>query len=294
MDILEDLRQLALKSEIVGMHEDIPNEVYHHKDCPGLSSSQIKNIQKGYNHFIHSQNAPEKETPAKLFGSAVHDSILLPGHFEQQYIVAPIVNKRTNAGKEEWKEFLEVNKGKSILTQDQYDECEKIREIAHSHPTVREILDTTKKEVTFFWYDNDYSEDDNAEVLCKCKADLIDIPGRVVFDIKTCPNSTHAEFIKSITKFEYDISTAYYLDGISSALKSNFETFIYIAIENVAPYDINLFYLEEKSINKGREFYKNALMKYKSWEPYFKTKANYIYNEMIESIGTPPWRKLKG
>ena len=75
------------------------NEQYHQHDS--ISASGLKTIyKKSVYHFL---NQRYKETPAMALGTAVHQAILEPNDFYDVYHVIDKIDKRTKAGKEEYK-----------------------------------------------------------------------------------------------------------------------------------------------------------------------------------------------
>ena len=101
---------------------DIPNEVYH-ADRSCVSTSGLKQILRSPAHYqAYLAGANRKETPAMFLGTATHSRLLEPALFEQEYVVAPIGDKRSK----EWKAFVIANAHRKILTPDQFATLEGI------------------------------------------------------------------------------------------------------------------------------------------------------------------------
>ncbi|ECD2749914.1 exonuclease VIII, partial [Salmonella enterica subsp. enterica serovar Mikawasima] len=101
-----------------GIYYDIPNEAYH--AGPGVSKSQLDDIADTPAIYLWRKNAPVDTEKTKTLdtGTAFHCRILEPEEFSKRFIIAPEFNRRTSAGKEEEKTFLEecTRTGRTVLT----------------------------------------------------------------------------------------------------------------------------------------------------------------------------------
>ena len=78
-----------------------------YRQHPAVSRSELWNIHESPQKFNYYKEHPQEPTPALLFGQVFHKLALEPESFDQEFVVAPEVNRRTNAGKAAWAEFLE-------------------------------------------------------------------------------------------------------------------------------------------------------------------------------------------
>ncbi|EGS6824253.1 exonuclease VIII [Salmonella enterica subsp. enterica serovar Mikawasima] len=101
-----------------GIYYDIPNEAYH--AGPGVSKSQLDDIADTPAIYLWRKNAPVDTEKTKTLdtGTAFHCRVLEPEEFSKRFIIAPEFNRRTSAGKEEEKTFLEecARTGITVLT----------------------------------------------------------------------------------------------------------------------------------------------------------------------------------
>lgn len=120
---------------------DISNEAYH--GGAGISKSMLDQANKSPAHYWHAYLNPELPPKQRKdyfdLGTAVHSLILEPDHFEEDVIVAPEINLRTKAGRQEWKEFEQVNREKAILTQKTYNDARRMADSALSLPVIRDL-----------------------------------------------------------------------------------------------------------------------------------------------------------
>ena len=77
--MINHLKKLADENKLIGPFKDIPNDIYHSIDCPGISSTRLKIINESFKKFRHSfiKNEEEEESKDLLIGSAFHDFILV-------------------------------------------------------------------------------------------------------------------------------------------------------------------------------------------------------------------------
>ncbi|EDV3365752.1 exonuclease VIII [Salmonella enterica subsp. enterica] len=101
-----------------GIYYDIPNEAY--QAGPGVSKSQLDDIADTPAIYLWRKNAPVDTEKTKTLdtGTAFHCRVLEPEEFSKRFIIAPEFNRRTSAGKEEEKTFLEecARTGRTVLT----------------------------------------------------------------------------------------------------------------------------------------------------------------------------------
>lgn len=113
MNAAVDTSQTAPQGLVLGLS----NEEYH--SGPGISKSQLDDIAESPATYIWRKSAPVDEEKLKALdiGTALHCLLLEPEEFKDRFIIAPEFNRRTNAGKDEEKEFLAncAELGKTIL-----------------------------------------------------------------------------------------------------------------------------------------------------------------------------------
>lgn len=83
---------------VFGIRHDLTDaEYFAHSaiNCSGLKLISSKTPA----HFKYQQSEQRKPTPAMIIGSAVHCATLEPEAFNERYIVAPKIDKRTKDGK---------------------------------------------------------------------------------------------------------------------------------------------------------------------------------------------------
>lgn len=116
--------------------------------------------------------------------------------------------------------------------------------------------------------------DPTTQAKCKAKLDVqfedLQSQSKTILDFKTTSARNDAEFISSLTAYDYDRQAAFYVDSIGA------QRFIFIGVQKVKPYD--LFYFEANKafgfIEYGRKKYKALLKKYVA---HYNLSANNYY-----------------
>lgn len=267
------------------IYRDMPNEVYHHKECPGISSTKLSLILDSYGKYLHALDH-RTTNDDMIFGSAFHDRILLPDLYKDKYVVAPNCDKRSNANKEIHRKFEEDNVGKVILKQDDLDKIELMRNKLASIRSFNYLFQEGEPECSYFWNDKDTG------VLCKCRPDWI-VTNRsmhpIIIDIKTAKNSDRRNFQKAIFDRNYHMSAAFYCDGVSQVLGIEMKNFVLVVIEKEPPFEVGLYVIGPRSLELGRSLYKKALRIYKEHKDHPGLYHDQIRATELELIELPEW-----
>lgn len=275
-----------------GIYANISNAGYHASE--GLSSSNIKDLNKSAAHYKASLADESEETAEMRFGTIVHTLILEPDRVKALIHVGLYNTRR---GKD-FEQALKDGDGKLVCNEEEFNrasECvEAFREQATSHPYINgekfKLLDGIK-EHSFYWICKDTG------LLLKARPDNIH-PSGVIVDIKTCRDASPDGFQRAIAEYQYHISAAHYLEGVQRS-SINHPTipslgmptqFAFICIESKPPYAVATYFLSADAIELGRQEVRAALEKYTNacttgqWDAYPK--------EMVE-INLPGWRYAK-
>ena len=230
-----------------------------------IRRSDLLKIRKSPMHYWWAKNNPEDAndpTPAQIFGAAAHKYILEWSHFEDEYAVAPNVDRRTKAGREEWEDFSVRNQGKTVITSDDLDRLRFMQEAMCEHRCsdgreVKEYLRGTV-ETPIFWTDPETG------VECKIRPDVVAmIDGRpVIVDYKTVSSCDERAFASECRKFGYKIQAGMYTEGF--ALTHFTEVgFAFVAQEKTPPYAVRVFNVSQDFIDQGNRQFHELLRCYK-------------------------------
>lgn len=236
---------------------------------PALRRSALWELRKSPAHYKYAVEHPEAPTPALLFGIAVHMAILEPERFKDEYIIAPKIDKRTKAGKEEWEALLAS--GKNVLSQEDGDTITGMVAAIKAHPGALALLQG-EHEVPIVWTDPTTGEE------CKCRPDVIG-DGMIV-DYKTTSSCENGAFERDARKYGYQLQAAMYREGLLQARLQEFG-FAFIAQEKTAPYAVRVYRCDPGWIDDGVEIYRELLDLYHEC----KTKNEWPGYEEVTMYG---------
>lgn len=255
------------------MKKQISIELYHQH--PAISKSKLDLIDKSLAHY---QNPSRQERDFFTFGQAVHDVILQPEIFKNEYIKMPETIK-IRRGKE-WEAFKLESEGKKILTQDEYTQALEFRDRIMSHKICKNIFKDGEPEMSYFTK----FDVDGQEIDVKCRPDYVS--KNCLIDIKTTLDASYDSFKRSILKYRYHVQGAFYLDVVNKVLGTEIDTFIFVAIEKSYPYPIGVYMLDRESLDLGRKRYQENL---KTLAQNLKNPVKVLgyTDDIIQVIGCP-------
>lgn len=230
-DILLALQARFKNDTLHGAFKDLPIEVYHHPDCPGISSTRIKSIvELGYHY---GSKVVVNKTPAMEFGNDFHAYMQGPQFFAENYSIGKFHPE---------KKFLS------------YDDFAKITAMAnnvHKHPRAAELLKDSQQEYTFF------AKCPVTGILRKARPDLI--KGNIIGDWKTAMDATRSGFSRQARKLLYRISAMYYIDVVHDATGADVNQFHYIVPENQNEHQVAYYEIHEGSLITAKDEITTAL-----------------------------------
>lgn len=250
-----------------GWYKNLSNGEYH--GSFGISSSQLKMLAEHTPaHLKHAMAVHREPTPSMMLGTAVHSLVLEPDQFDNDVVVAPVVDKRTKIGKELWAEFEAGSAGKAIINESQYEQAKAMAESVHSHPIAGALLDDIVVESSVYWWYRSMDPDDPTKYkeMLKVRPDAICRKYPAIIDLKSTADGTYSGFIKSIQNFYYHVSAAMYLEGVNQCKPLleelrhfAYTKFIFVCVENTAPYLTSVYELSPEYLDIGKALYRRGL-----------------------------------
>ena len=234
---------------------NISNEEYHTGE--GISRSGIMEFKITPFHYWNAYLNPERPekkppTPAMVFGTILHNYILEPGTFDDRYIVAEKVDKRTKFGIS-YHQTLHEEKGiREIIAKDIFLEIKKIAEALWKNELAKALITGAQFEQSFYWTDPD------SGILCKARPDIWH--SNMICDLKSTDSASPRDFQNALYKYGFHIQAAMINQAIKHVYKKDIREFIYITVEKDFPYAHALYKLDEIALEHGIADYKNKLL----------------------------------
>ena len=246
----------------------------YHSMVEYLSKSSLDQLHKSPANFqAYIQGEKKEPTASMVFGSLVH-SVLFD---QDDFAIMPSCDRRTKEGKMLYEAFLETSEGKElIVTSEQHEHALRIAQAVAIHPKAAALLSEGVAEKPVFG--------ELGGMPAKCKPDFHNTKFNVLVDLKTTNDASPTEFAKSVWNFRYHVQAALYMD------LTNAKRFFFIAVEKEAPFNCEIYELDEESIAIGRAEYLADIETYKKC---LKTDNWHGYTEeaAIHVIGLPAWAK---
>ena len=224
-----------------------------YRQAEGISRSELFAINKTPLHFKYKQDHQKEDTDSLRFGRAAHKMVLEPDDFFNVIAVAPEVNKRTKAGKEEWELFCQSNAGKDFITTAEFDVIKDMAAAIQADPTARALLNGIH-EKEFFWTDDLTGEK------CKCRPDcLTEFNGeKFIVDYKTTDSCEDGHFERSCRKYGYKFQAGMYTEGV---FQNEFEQyrFAFVAQEKKPPYAVRCYICTPEFVAQGYDKFRELI-----------------------------------
>ncbi|EAB8941125.1 exodeoxyribonuclease VIII [Salmonella enterica subsp. enterica serovar Bonariensis] len=264
-----------------GIYYDIPNEAYH--AGPGVSKSQLDNIADTPAIYLWRKNAPVDTEKTKTLdtGTAFHCRVLEPEEFSKRFIIAPEFNRRTSAGKEEEKTFLEecARTGRTVLTAEEGRKIELMYQSVMALPLGQWLVESAGyAESSVYW------EDPETGILCRCRPDKIIPEFHWIMDVKTTADIQR--FRTAYYDYRYHVQDAFYSDGYRAQF-GEIPIFVFLVASTTAEcgsYPVEIFMMGEDAKLAGQREYRRNL----------QTLAECLNNDewpAIKTLSLPRWAK---
>lgn len=271
-----------------GIYQGIHHTIYN--ELPAVRNGYLKKLSQCPANVLVED---DEESKALIFGRAGH-SLVLEGvrAFEAEFIVTPEnapkrpTSAQINAKRPSpetlyaidfWNAFNAQAQGRTIISRDDYEAINGVKNAVESHPFAKLLLGTGVSESTVI-FDQDV---DGEKVRCKVRPDRTPAPEmRVLLDLKTCEDASYDGFIRACRRFGYFQQAAFYIDGYNAARAlpmvqeggvwkvdrtvppaPAMDAFAFIAVEKKAPFRCEVYTLggDNTFLLEGRDQYRAAL-----------------------------------
>lgn len=269
---------MATDPSPLGLYEGVPNEQYQRS--PGCSKSMLDLVHQSPALLEWSQKAPVDEEADKAvdLGNAFEAALLEPERFDAEYITAPNVDRRTNAGKAEYREFLEDAEGKHVLSYEQARQILLMVRSTWAHPMAARVLKASHVvQGSYYWIDP------VTEELCRCRPDLLcrDVP--LVADVKVSADARTMR--RSMAEHRWAVQDSMYSSGLSEHYAGVTPNFIFLCVHSnrsAGRYEVHTLEFDEESKNAGALEFRADLEKYSE----VRRKGDFT---SVEPLRLPGW-----
>lgn len=264
-----------------GLYVNMSNEDYHR--APGISKSGLDMVAVNPSSYQWYLKAPRDSEKLKALdmGSAIHCMLLEPEEYPKRFEIGPDVNRRTNAGKAEEKEFLDrcEKEGITAMTHEEGRQLDLMRDSVMAHPFARLLLEQeSDRECSIFWEDEETGE------MCKIRPDLKLTNAPYIVDVKKTDKFERIE--TSIEEFRYHVQDAMYSYGYHQHYGEWPRFYFLIVSSSVSAgrYPVDVIELEPEWKEAGFDAFRENLNAYH----HCKSNNAWVY---ARTVKRPYWAK---
>lgn len=220
---------------------------------PAISRSELWHIRESPQKFKYYKENPPEPTTSLMFGQVFHKMLLEPVTFDDEFVVAPEVNRRTKDGKQMWEAFVADHENQTIIPEEMFARAKEMCESVKREPLAVKLLNGAA-EVPFFWTDEMTGE------ACKCRVDVLntEYSQPIIVDVKTTADASTDSFIRSAINYGYDFQSAMYSDGVEKNIGKK-PLFVFVAVEKEPPYAVNILQADELMLRRGYDLFREYI-----------------------------------
>lgn len=233
----------------------------YHGDRSAVSKSRLSRMAVCPAYFKYHETALQNKTPDLIFGSLFHKLVLEPEDMASEFVVAPTIDRRTKAGKEEYDRFVASVGDRDVVTADMLLQATGMKEAVFSNPRALKLLrkNTTIEQSIYF-------TDDVTGERCKCRPDARKHMGDriIITDLKSCRSASSEAFTRDVERYSYDLQAYMYRKGVSAAfdVPPSMIDFVFVPVEKEAPYLMNIFRVDETIYQSGEAKFRQYMDMY--------------------------------
>lgn len=261
-----------------GAHDDIPSERYH-AAVSTLSSSGLKELLRSPAHFRLWLSRRDALTEATRFGIHAHRLLLEP-HLPAP-VVKPKFDRRTKIGKADAEAWDAEHGDRDWIDADYMDRLANCVAAVRAHPGASLLLSDGVAERSLVWDENG--------IRCRARMDWCRDDDGIV-DLKSTGDAGKVGFARSIHKFGYAVSAAWYWRGFRAVYGRDPSYWAWIAAESDEPYGVACYTAGEATLRTGAILVERALATFRACVAANRWPA---YPDGIEEIDLPRYALLE-
>lgn len=239
-----------------GVIQGLPNDTYHASDA--LSKSGIDSFKASPTKYWFSRNSVRKNRRVFDVGNMFHEIVQFgDGYVKKHYKQEPNIDLRSNANKEQMKEFHDsLGHDECAIKSSDWDMVRAMRDSVFKNSLARDLLEDkdTTFEDSFFWYDEETG------VYCRCRADIYNGPAKLIVDLKSLDAKLSWE--RSVMDRGYQVQDVMYRDGVSKSVGNDCE-FLFLATNKTEDSPVTEFKtMSEWHVDNGNKQYREVLQSF--------------------------------
>lgn len=247
----------GLSTYAPGIYPDVPAEVYHRRELGVVNNGALK-ILAGqtpahYRAWVE-EATKEKETPALIFGRALHSLVLEPSKFHREFALQPAFGDlRTKAARESRDAWLADHPGVTTLTEDEWSRLQGMAKAVREHPIAGKFFIDGMPEATCVY------DDPRTGLRCKARMDYWREDLWMIGDLKSTEDASPRAFARSVVNYGYHIQDAHYSEGPRVIFGNDAPKFLFVVVEKSAPYAVGVYMLDVDAAIRGHELRDRAM-----------------------------------
>jgi hypothetical protein len=294
-----------------GIHDAVPNAVYHAKHLGLVSKGALDLMHKSPAHYKAwiDGELEDEDTPALMFGRAFHCAILEPDRFGAEYVFQPdfgrlckhdasgTTKEQGKANKVRREKWLEENEGKVVLAPEDVHRIHCMSRKLRAHPLASRILREGVNEQTLLW------TDEETGLRCRARPDKLVTRLEMLADLKSCADASPEAFRRDVAKYRYHVQNAHYRAGCQ-ALGIEIKHFVFVCCEKDPPYNVKCYSVRPASVERGYESVRRDMRimarslaigdwpGYVEWDDAIASPVGWsigAYNDSIVEVDLPTW-----
>lgn len=278
-----------------GTYPGIPFDAYQR--IAGVNQSSLKDARSPAHIREAIEGDPDNPTAAMVLGSALHARLLEMTTAVELIVDGPINDKTGKCygvGTKAWDEFVACNPGKIVLGSDQREQLDGMAESVMRHPLARQLIEAAgESELVLVWDEpakvptlpgGGKPRHDVLNVRCKARLDKF-VRGTLAFDLKTTADASPVEWSNAVHNYGYHIQDDFYRRGMRARDMGD-TPFGFLVVENVPPYGVVIYEIDEETRGWGKHAVDRALAMVAACQ---QAGAWPGYDERVTQIGLPLW-----
>jgi exodeoxyribonuclease VIII len=263
-----------------GIHANIPAEIYHRRELGVVNKGALDQLARTPAHYrAWIDGAEQEETPALVFGRALHALVLEPSLFAHEWALRPdFGDLRTKVGKESRDAWQAEHEGVTVLPADDWTRLHAMRDAVMAHPVAGKLFDGGMSEATAVWIDR------RTGLLCKARFDQWRDDLLLIGDLKSTEDASPGAFSRSIARYRYHVQDAHYSAG--AAALGFPARFVFVAVEKTAPFAVGVHMLDVESASRGEELRAREM---DLLNECLRTDTWPGYPDQVNTIALPNW-----